>query len=191
MAEEYEAILRLRKKGIETADKKCRKLKMGEVPWSRTIQIARDEISLWKAVVLRKRGKKINTRLISRLEKRTSTSHSLHITLGEAEIRLKESYKSYYELKKDANSLRESWLQDLAATKSKESKTNQQVYYNLMLTRERQRQASRWMKRILGKNHAGGLTKVTEIQEDGRQVEYNKKEDIENACHKENRSKFT
>ena len=53
---EYDNLLLKRRKGIEIADKKCRKLCMGEVPWSMTLQTARSEIQLWSNVVSRKKG---------------------------------------------------------------------------------------------------------------------------------------
>ena len=44
LAIEYEEIRALRKKGIKYADSKCCKLKIGEVPWSMTLQRACDNI---------------------------------------------------------------------------------------------------------------------------------------------------
>ena len=52
----YDTLLINRRKGIAIADKKCRKLCMGEVPWSMTLQTARSEIQLWSNVVSRKKG---------------------------------------------------------------------------------------------------------------------------------------
>ena len=57
------------KKDISFADERCRKLKMGEVPWSITLQSAWDLIQLWSNVVSRKKGTKVRTKFISRLEK--------------------------------------------------------------------------------------------------------------------------
>ena len=38
--QEYENIRVLRRNGIDFADSKCRKLRIGEVPWSMTLQAA-------------------------------------------------------------------------------------------------------------------------------------------------------
>ena len=81
---------------------------MGAVPWSMTLQSARDTIELWTNVISRKRGTKVSTRYISRLETTTGIPHSLHVSLQEAAKLLKESYKRYYELKAVAFELRES-----------------------------------------------------------------------------------
>ena len=153
---EYESIRVLRRQGIELADSKCRKLNMGEVPWSMTLQSARDNIELWNNVVSRKRGTKVSTRFISRLEKATNTPHSLQVTLQEATTRLKECYQRYYELKAVAHELRESWLMELAAIKTKEIGGNQHQHYKNLILQERQRISSRRMKRIFGKLKSPG-----------------------------------
>ena len=92
---------------------------MGEVPWSMTLQSARDNIELWSNIVSRKKGTKVSTKYISRLEKTTSNFHSCQVSMQEAYDRLKESYKRFYELKTVAFELRESWLMELAAIKAK------------------------------------------------------------------------
>ena len=97
---------------------------MGEVPWSRTLQKARDGIWLWKTVLSHKRGAHVSTRLISRLERRVKEQYSLQFSREEVELKLKESFHCYYELKKIAHSLRESWLRDLVALKAKDSSNN-------------------------------------------------------------------
>ena len=53
--------------------------------------------------------------------------------------KLDEAYKRYYELKKEADSLRETWLRDLAAMKANEEGGDQETIYNNLLERERQR----------------------------------------------------
>ena len=188
---EYEVIRNLRKQGIQLADSKCRKLHMGEVPWSMTLQSARDEIELWTNVVSRKRGTKVSTRFISRLEKTVGISHSLQISMQEANTRLQESYKRYYELKLVAQELRESWLMELAAIKAKTIGGDQHKHYSQLILQERQRIASRRMKKVFGKIQGGGLTHVTVNQDDGSHLEYTRKEDIEHACLEENRKKFS
>ena len=191
LAQQYEDLRVLRKTGIELADRQCRKLKMGEVPWSMTIQHARDEIELWLNVVTRKKGGRVDTKRVSRMEKKVGIFHSLQFSLQEASDRLRDSYKRYYELKAIAQELRESWLMELAAIKAKELGGNQYQYYNQLITQERQRISSRRMKRVFGKINGGGLTHVTVTDADGTKHEYTEKDDIEEACHRENHAKFS
>ena len=191
MQQRYEYLYRKRLEGLRKADRGCRKLKMGEVAWSRTLQEAMDTIQLWKVVLSRKRGTRVSTRFISRLERRVDIVNSLHNSQTQVRIKLKEAYTRYYELKKDADKLREDWLQDLAAIQAKEQGGDQASRYKSLLQRERQRHASRRLRRVTQKNISGGLTKVVATSADGSTIEVSDKEGIEQACHEENRKKFS
>lgn len=46
---EMEALDGLRRKGVLLADKKCRKLSMGAVPWSPQVQCTRERVETWGA----------------------------------------------------------------------------------------------------------------------------------------------
>ena len=107
LAQRYERLCEARKKAILKSDKTCRKLWMGEVPWSRTLQFSRTKIHLWTVVQSQKKGTKVSTRFISRLEKQAKITNSLQHTLPEIMTLLCEEYKRYYELKKIAHQLRE------------------------------------------------------------------------------------
>jgi hypothetical protein len=56
---EWEAIDALRREGFMLADKKCRKLHMGAVPWSPDIQQAREHIEIWGLILKKKLGRHI------------------------------------------------------------------------------------------------------------------------------------
>jgi hypothetical protein len=61
---EYEKLHRIRKDALLYADKKCRKLRMGGVPFSIELTKARTEIEMWKAITSWKLGRKVNTKHI-------------------------------------------------------------------------------------------------------------------------------
>ena len=44
---EYEALDKLREEGMHRAEKRCRKLWMGGVPWSPALKRAKDTILFW------------------------------------------------------------------------------------------------------------------------------------------------
>ena len=56
MAAEFENILEHRKRAIRHADKKCRKRKMGGVPYNSELKTLTVVIDLWDAVVKKKAG---------------------------------------------------------------------------------------------------------------------------------------
>ena len=150
---------------------------------------AMDTIALWKAVVSRKHGTRVSTRFITRLENKADIKRSLRCSLAKALQNLKEAYQRYYSLKKDADDLRKSWLKDLAAIQSKKTGGNQETIYQNLLLRERQRAAGRRLRRQLGKTQRG-LSKAS-VKDGDETIELTTKEEIEDACHQENRSKFS
>lgn len=187
---QYNHLQRLRHKGIQYGDRRCRKLKKGEVPWSRTLQNAMDHIALWKAVISRKSGTRVSTRFISRLEKAVKTPNSLKISKKEAKDKLTQAYKRYYELKKDADELRDSWLRDLAAIKAHESGRDQDSIYQCLRLREQQRVAGRRLRQAMGKV-SSGLTKATYTDQHNDTQEATSKEQLEQAIHDENAAKYS
>ena len=80
---------------------------------------------------------------------------------------------------------------DLVPIKAKEDGGNHFQYYNEMVARERQRQASRRLKRVMKKSLHRGLIKASLTQDDGSSIEYTDKEDIEQACLDENFNKLS
>ena len=190
MQSRYELLYNKRKEGMLQAERTCRKLKMGEVAWSRTLQSSMDTIQLWRTVLSRKNGTRVSTRFISRLERRVSISDSLRNSKATVKTYLDKAYKHYFELKKDADNLRESWLRDLAAIKANEDGGDQETIYHNLLERERQRRASRRLRRVMGKINSGGLNKVIAPNTDGTETELTSKTDIEEACNDSNRKKF-
>ena len=62
--EEYNRIIALRTTGIQRAKRKCRKLKMGNVPFSLILEVDREKIGLWTAVCKKKLWCKASTQEI-------------------------------------------------------------------------------------------------------------------------------
>jgi hypothetical protein len=99
---EYEDIRRLRMQGIKAADKGCRKLTMGNVPFSDKYKDITDKIELWRAVITKKSYCKYSQSKLRRLEKRTGIQHSLHCTIEEAKAKEKQALDEYWKFKKTA-----------------------------------------------------------------------------------------
>ena len=129
----------MRRMWIAIADKQCRKLKMGEVPWRGTLQLARDEIKLWSTVFSRKIGVTRSNRMIARLEYRVDIPRQLSFSREEIELKLRVSYRRHYSLKKKSGALRDSWILDLAALKAKECNRNEATIYKNIIQQECQK----------------------------------------------------
>jgi hypothetical protein len=65
--QELEVLDNLRVTHILQADQKCRKLKMGNVPWSPTLQASINRIRYFRACVSRSQQHKVNSRTLEKL----------------------------------------------------------------------------------------------------------------------------
>jgi hypothetical protein len=187
---EYEDIRRLRMQGIKAADKGCRKLTMGNVPFSDKYKDITDKIELWRAVITKKSYCKYSQSKLRRLEKRTGIRHSLHCTIEEAKVNEKQALEEYWTFKKTARQTRNTFLEKKARELGKEKKVKQQTIMKQLIIREKQREASRRIKATLNKVRKGGITTVNILTPQGDTIELTTKQDIEQACMDENKAKF-
>ena len=74
--------------------------------------------------------------------------------------------------------------------KANEQGGHQEATSQNLLERERQQRAARRLCRVLGKFNSGGLNKIFAPNEDGDEVEFTSKTEIEKACYKSNCQKF-
>jgi hypothetical protein len=125
---EYKTIDKIRRNHVRSAEKRCRKLRTGNVPYSDTLQTSRNKIQAFSLLLKFKRGLKVSSRLLSRSLKKagiptTTKANSIIVIQDE----LKVEYKHYYSLKKTSKELRETHLERLAsamATKGNLKKEN-------------------------------------------------------------------
>ena len=187
---EYEKLRRIRQDGRKYADKNCRKLNMGGVPYSVELAQARKTIEMWKAIVSWKKGRKINMKYIKRLENQASSKNSRHCTLAEAKIATAKAFSDYWDIKRKSTELRKSFLQnkakDLALTLNQEE-TN---VYKQLITREQQRSSARKIKYVLQKVLGNGVSKISLLNNEGLWEETTNKKLIEQGCADENTNKY-
>ena len=112
--EEYESILILRHLCMLHADKKCRKLHTGGIPFSPTIQKDRHTLKVWKGVIRKKKGLRYSSTLLRRTERKAGLSQSMTYTLEEAEEFEKAALNKYKKDVKNAPSLRQTFLESKA-----------------------------------------------------------------------------
>jgi hypothetical protein len=66
LQQEWEAIDALHCEGVTLAERKCRKLHKGAVPWSPDIQRAREQVEIWGLILKKKLGRHISSSLLQR-----------------------------------------------------------------------------------------------------------------------------
>ena len=117
---EYEAIDKIRYESMKEAEHKCRKLKMGGVPWSPKLQAARDSILFWTLILRKRRRCHVSTRRILRLKKKLKIQNELKLSDTEVAEMLTKSYTKYKALKAKAAELRWTFQEALAQVKAGE-----------------------------------------------------------------------
>ena len=188
--QEYSKIMNLRNQGIQYADKNCRKLTMGNVPFSPAIIATCEQLQMWKGIRTRKTGRKFSLKKIRRLEHKHKVQDAMSYSIQEVDNKIVETMRKYKEQKKVAQALRTSFLQGLADAMAEEKNTEMEKILKQLATHERQRTSARRIKAILGKLHGGSITKVDIEKEDGSIEEITTKEGIEEACMQENEYKY-
>ena len=187
---EYERLDRLRIKCLLQAEKKCRKLKTGAIDYSPTIQLQRDSLRFWKLILKRRKGQKIDTKYLSRLERRLNLSHTFQTPLNVIHQNIKDAHRQYAILKKTHSSLRDEWIEQLAAARAANGNRNSITELTQLRQREHLRRAYRQIKWCLHHDTTTGpITEVTEIL-DGQTLHHNNKFTVEQAILTANNKKY-
>lgn len=180
---------KIRREGMIHAEKKCRKLAMGEVDCSPKIMASRQMVRLWRLIVRHKRGLKTSRSLIKRKARRCHVENPLSCTLREAEMSLKRVVAEYNDLKPKAKQLRQEFLYDRANDYSEKSDETKRKHAKRLLREEQQREAARMIRRVMGKQFAGSVDWVEE-EVDGVTVRVEGKEAVEEKIMQNNEKRF-
>jgi hypothetical protein len=140
LQQEWEAIDVLRRKGVLLADRKCRKLNMGAVPWSPDVQWAREQVEIWGLILKKKLGRHISSSLLQQGMLKHHISDCIRdISIQQAILSKQAALKEYRQLRKSSWSLRQSHLEDLAEAKAAIGNTTKAAALRQLLTHEHQR----------------------------------------------------
>ena len=171
-------------------EKRCRKLKMGKIPYSPETAKAQVTIELWQAVITKKKGRVFSSRKLRQLEKKAEIMKTMNKTLKEAEVEFKMARKKFWECKKNAKYLRQVFLERRAQELAREKNTTKEAMIKQLQTREKQQEAARTIKFALNKLRQENITTLyTKIN--GQKTELTVKYLIDQACLEENLAKYT
>ena len=190
----YEQLDRMRAQGILAADRKCRKLCMGGVPWSPQLKRHMALVRFWGEYFKKRKGVRVKSRYLQRLAKKADVKEHLSdlngIPLAEIKARAREVFNQYKEFRKKAASARKDWLDQVAAAMAERGNTTKETILKQLKERERQRAAARRVRFALGRTRSGGISMVVAPNADGDWVEMTERVDIEKGCLWENERRF-
>ena len=190
--EAVDKIDRIKTEAMIHAEKKSRKLRMGEVDFSPKVNEARRTMELWRMVMQRRQGKERNSAWIKRRAYSLRIVCPLSITLTQATQLFRESRRNYRKLKPRAPALRQQWLTDKVTSPHS---TRQEVKEaKRQIRAEEQRDTARQIKRAMGKAQAGSIARVeVEVTHPGCNTiieTYESQEAVEAAIIENNTTRF-
>ena len=157
---EANKIDRLRTQCMLRAEKKCRKLNMGNVAFSAATDGPGKRILWWQLALKRRRGGQVSTTLWKRRKLKARIRYPI-AGMSEIEMnaKLTEAYREYRTAKKDARIHRDEMYNKAPTTHRKR-----------ILVREEQRRQGMISKLVNGKLGNTGVTKVEIVDADGEHI---------------------
>ena len=174
------------------ANKRCKKLKSGEVAYApEEIQVQGRKIRLWTFCIRKRCGRRISSSLIRRLAKKLKITHPLNYSLEDMKEKRTEARKSYDRLKPNSREIRDNWLLKLADWRAKSDEIEAERIIKSIRRIEEIRDVHRKIIYARGKINASGTAKLIIPNTDGPgSEEITDKEKIEDILMRTNKSKF-
>jgi hypothetical protein len=189
--EEFEAIDLVRTAAVLEAEKSCRKLRMGNIPWTPQLTQAQRILAYHRLCYRKSQGHSISTKTIYRAALRAGRTTN-PVSLVEARTNLRKALDSYRRIKRTATqATRATYLQSLAVARAEAGNSDAEAVLKSLIRIEDQRYRFRVIKQVHQPAQRGGLRRVQRPLPDGSYEECTAKEDIEAACLAENDARFS
>jgi len=127
IAQRYEELDAIRCEATTFAEKRCRKLRLGQVAFSPELNMSRLKIQAWLLLIAKTKKRKVSSRFLKRSIKKANLQLEAR-SLPEEDLkdRLKEEYKTYYQIKGEAVELRMTSLDNLATALVEKGETDKE-----------------------------------------------------------------
>jgi hypothetical protein len=140
----YKTLDAIRCEITSSSEKKCRKLRTGQVAFSPALQNSMKTIRAWSLLIKKHKGEKVSSRLLARtLNQSGITQSARELSLKDLNLSLKEAYQDYYKLKAHHHALRQSYLYELAEALAESQKTSKETLIRQLIVHESQRKTAR------------------------------------------------
>jgi len=190
--QEYEALDLIRCEATQYAERRCRKLKTGQVAFSPELNESRQRIRASLLLVSKAKKVKVSSRLLKRSLKKVNIPMEMRsLQLEELQEKLKGEYQNYYKIKRDASQLRLTDLESLAQALAEQENVEKEKTLKALREREQQRTTARKIRFLQGKIRTGSTTLVSFTDVNGQKHELMEKIEIERAILDSNKKKFS
>jgi hypothetical protein len=153
--------------------------------------MSRLKIQACLLLIARTKERKVSLRLLKRSIKKANLPLEAR-SLPEEDLgdRLKEEYKTYYQIKGEAVELRMTALDNLATALAEKGETDKEKVIQAIRQREQQRRTAKKIEYLQGKLRSGSTTMVTTLDSSGNLIDITNKKEIELAILESNKAKF-
>jgi len=169
------------------AEKQCRKVHAGWVPWMLVLTQAIYCILYWKGIKKRQAGGKISGEVLCKWAKQgneTFNTDHLHLPKLAINQKIKTAVQEYKQIKRQSDR-RDTWLGQIITAQAEDQNTTKKKLWQRVRQMEQSRQTAKQVKQALGKvARHGGLTQVTVpwTNADPTWICHITKDEIKQAC---------
>jgi hypothetical protein len=186
----FEELDQLRVEGILHADRQCRRLCMGNVPWSPELQLSMTRIGYYQRCRLKYcLHRQVNSRTLMIWFKKAKLTQRA-TSAAQVIQSLREEFITYNSIKKQAPEKRRLFLETLAEAKANEGDLTQENILKQLLRQEEQRSIFKKIKAILTKFRQRVVAVEVPNEVGGWDLKTTKL-DIEQGCIDENIRRFS
>ena len=187
----YEKLDRIQVSAFAYANKRCRKLRCGDVPSSDILNYFGSLIRLWTYVIRKKRGCKVSSKMIARLAAACDISKPMSVSVALANEWRAQAWKDYNSVKDDPDPAREDYLNRLYEKIAEEEGVEKAEVILKKKQQEETRNAHRRIKFARHKENSGGTMKLEVDNPNGPgTIEITDKTEMEKVLMKTNEAKF-
>jgi len=191
---EYEVLDRTVTSARISAEKHCRKFKMGQVPWTPDLTRKIYRVLYWKGVASRVQGRRVGTSVLRSRARKAGIHHlleNIHLPLATIHTHIAKALRQYRHLKKDTDR-RDTWLGQIIEAQAQATGTPKTRLWKQIRSRERVKLTAKQVKLALGKTTAHRpLAIVSEPMENGSCRDCHTRQALEQACLDEAGRRFT
>ena len=187
---EYEKLAILDLQSRRYAERHCRKLRMGKIPYSDRLHQSANMVQLWSLLKKKFMGLRTSRKKIRRLMRSVNQMDAFTKPLSEVHKNLQLAKREYKATKKDGAKLRQEFQERLLRAQAKHRGTRLQSQIKASQNAERQRTVARRVKQTLGKGNHSYLKMLDEPCGTGRRL-CQTRDMIEAACQQEGLRRFS
>ena len=172
------------------AEKKCRKLRMGQIEFTAESAKLRVDIELWNVVIRKKNGANVSSTYIKRLAKHCNIVNPMNLSIEDCKLQRSEKYQELFEFAKDSKKSRIDFINSLADAIAKDGNEKRSTVVRRLNYLEEERLARSHIRRTV-KTFGGATSKIrVDDIHTGDSYFVTEKGVIEEALKNENQSKY-